>query len=66
MKKPDRRLDWRDPKMPVIREYRMPDGTFRKEVDPDYESRYRNHLMQSAANPSWRNDPTYNLRRKRR
>ncbi len=53
-----------DPTMPVIRDYLMPNGTRRTLVDPDYEQRYRNHLMQSNPAPNWRNDPTYNLRRK--
>ena len=52
-------IDWRDPKMPVIREYKMPDGSLRKEVDPDYESRYRQHLLETTAEPGWRDDPTY-------
>lgn len=61
--KPDRRLDWRDPNMPVIRDYRMANGQHRTEVDPDYERRYREHLMQFGEQPSYRNDPTYNLRK---
>ena len=58
-------LDWRDPDMPVIRSYRMPNGELRQEVDEDYERRYREHLMAMAEQPSYRNDPTYNLRRKK-
>ena len=58
-------LDWRDPEMPVIRGYKMADGSVREEVDPDYEHRYRDHLMSAAEQPSYRNDPTYNLRRKK-
>ena len=54
----------RDPNMPVIRDYIMPNGTRRTVVDPDYERRYREHIMQTSAAPNWRNDPTYNLRRK--
>lgn len=61
---PDRRLDWRDPNMPVLRPYKMADGTRKEIVDPDYERRYREHLMQSAVQPRYQSDPTYNLRRK--
>ena len=60
-----RYLDWRSPSMPVIRSYRMPNGQLVTEVDPDYESRYRAHLLSTAAQPSWREDPTYNLMRKK-
>lgn len=58
-------LDWRDPSMPVIRNYKMADGTIRSEVDPDYERRYREHLMTAAVQPSYKNDPTYELKRKK-
>lgn len=49
--------------MPVLRNYLMPDGTRRLLVDPDYERRYREHMMNVSVQPNWRNDPTYNLRR---
>lgn len=61
---PDLRPDWRNPNMPVIRRYTMRDGTTKTEVDPDYEHRYREFMMTSSALPSWRDDPTYNLRKK--
>jgi hypothetical protein len=57
-------LNWRDPQMPVIRDYIMRDGTRQTFVDADYEQRYRQHLITTADYPNWRNDPTYNLRRK--
>jgi hypothetical protein len=67
--KPDTRLDWRDPQMPVLRRYRMPSGEFREVVDPDYEHRYRAHLIEvecvDQRYPDWRKDPTYTLRRKK-
>jgi hypothetical protein len=46
---PDTRPDWRDPDMPVIRRYRMGNGTTRTEVDPDYERRYREMLMENGS-----------------
>ena len=58
--------DWRDPFMSVHRDYRMPSGERMTEIDPDYERRYRAHLMETSAQPSYREDPTYNLRRKPR
>jgi len=61
--KPEKpRLDWRDPSMPVLRDYKMRDGTTKTIVDPDYEQGYREHLMQTTSPinfPSWKDDPTY-------
>lgn len=62
---PDLRLDWRDPAMPVLRDYRMGDGTRRTVVDPDYEHRYREILIATSIQPDYRSDPTYNLRKDR-
>lgn len=62
---PDTRLSWRDPNLPVLRDYRMVDGTIRTTIDPDYERRYREMLMETSTQPSWKSDPTYNMRRKR-
>ena len=64
---PDTRPNWRDPAMPVIRNYRMGDGTTKTEVDPDYERRYREHLIASAPPqdfPHYKDDPTYHMKRK--
>lgn len=55
--------DWRDPSMPVLRDYKMPDGSHKTEIDPDYERRYREHLLHNAEQPAWRDDPTYNMKR---
>jgi hypothetical protein len=60
------RPNWRDPYMPVYRNYLMPNGTRRVEVDPDYEHRYREHMMLVADQPHWRKDPTYNLPQRRK
>lgn len=57
------RPDWRDPDMPVQREYTMPSGERKLLIEPEYESRYRAHLLSTSAQPGWREDPTYNLRR---
>jgi hypothetical protein len=50
--------------MPVLREYRMADGSTKEIVDPDYEQRYRAHLMDTNHAPNWRNDPTYHMSKK--
>lgn len=57
------KANWRNPAMPVLRAYQMPDGTWITEVDPTYEQRYRTHLLSTTSQPAWRIDPTYNLRR---
>ena len=54
--------------MPVMRDYKMGDGTKRTIIDPDYERRYREMLIETApANrfPNWRNDPTYHLSKRK-
>lgn len=61
--RPDHRLSWRDPNMPVLRDYIMSDGSRKHVVDPDYERRYREMLMQTTTYPNHRVDPTYNLRK---
>lgn len=65
MPSPDLRPSWKDPNLPVIRDYRFSDGRRMWVVDPSYEQRYREYLMSSAATPSYRNDPTYEMRRKK-
>lgn len=57
--------DWRDPDMPVYRNYRMGNGSVKEYVDPDYERRYREHLMKAAVQPNWQDDPTYHRKRRR-
>lgn len=60
----DDRLDWRDPQMPVLRDYRFGNGSRKTIVDPEYESRYREMLVASSPHIPWNCDPTYNMRRK--
>jgi hypothetical protein len=62
----DRRPSWRDPNMPVIRDYRMGDGTTKVVVDPNYERRYREMLMETSAHPNYKLDPTYDLKKQRK
>ena len=75
-KLPDHRLDWRDPAMPCLEGRVLVDNwsgkvVERKMVEISAEQAQlgaQNRLMQSEFNPqdtpSWRSDPTYNLRRK--
>lgn len=56
-------VDHRNPSMPVIRNYLMADGSRKTEIDPDYERRYREHMMTTASYPNWRDDPTYEIRK---
>lgn len=63
---PNLRPSWRDPNLPCIRDYRMSDGTRKIEVDPDYERRYREMLINTSNLPDWYNDPTYTMRRPRK
>jgi len=64
---PDTRPDWRDPNMPVCRNYTMRDGTKKLLADPDWEQEYRTWTLErTPAAQHWSNDPTYNLRKPRR
>lgn len=63
---PDSRLNWRDPAMPVMRDYRISNGTTKHIIDPEYERQWREMCMEINTMPTWRNDPTYNMRKDRR
>ncbi len=54
---PDTRLDWRDPNMPVI-------GKSGRPIDHKKMELKAQRAMVSADEPTWRNDPTYNMRKK--
>lgn len=59
--------DWRDPSMSVQRDYKLRDGTKVESVTPEYEQGFRTYLLETNPGnlPSWRDDPTYNLKRKK-
>lgn len=63
---PDHRLKWNDPQMPVLRSYRMTDGSLRTIIDPEYERGYREFLMETTKHPSYKTDPTYDMRKDKR
>lgn len=53
---PDTRLSWRDPNMPLIRKGR--------EIDHKKMEIYAKLAIERSPEPNWRNDPTYNMRKK--
>lgn len=53
---PDTRLDWRDPAMPVL-------GKSGRPIPHEKMILKAQMAMQAADEPTWRNDPTYNLRK---
>lgn len=67
---PDNRLDWRDPRMPVLRRPWVEVlGTFERReqmMTPEQSSELATESFRESDGPDWRNDPTYNLRRRRR
>lgn len=58
---PDTRPNWRDPAMPCF-ELSRSRGTI--EVTAEFKAEIARKRMELPA-PDWRDDPTYNLRRKR-
>lgn len=59
---PDKRLNWRDPDMPVLRAM----TTGMEELSPESETAYSKDVMQRSIEPIWQHDPTYNLGRGQR
>ena len=54
---PDTRPSWRDPNCPVI-------GKSGRLINYHKMKQHAQVMMIAADLPNWRNDPTYNLRRK--
>lgn len=52
------RPDWRDPNMPVL-------GKSGKPIPHEKMTLKAQMMMAAAGEPTYKNDPTYNLRRKR-
>jgi hypothetical protein len=52
----DTRLDWRDPNLPVF-------GKSGKAYPPEVMQQHAQRQIRFSSEPSWRNDPTYNLRK---
>lgn len=55
---PDTRPSWRDPNLPVI-------GKSGREIDHRKMETKAQMALVASAEPDWRRDPTYNLRRKK-
>lgn len=69
---PDKRLDWRDPDMPVLRVI-VHDDMFGNEVRretievaPETEQVWSMRKMREGLNPKYKDDPTYDLKGKRK
>lgn len=65
-REPDKRLDWRDKDMPVLRMMEFGWGERRLEaVSPEEESEHCTSMVQNnnPLAPNWRDDETYNLAR---
>jgi len=61
MPHPDQRLDWRDPDMPVLLKVRRGDCVW---FTSDEAQQAAEQRMQDPRALDWRDDPTYNLRRR--
>lgn len=63
--RPDLRPSWRSPSLPCIRNYTFGDGTTKTEIPPDYERRYREHLLEISDAPDYKSDPTYHMSKRK-
>ena len=60
-------FDWRDPEMPVIRHATDNYSRQVQVVLSSWENQQvADQCMAEGESPSWRNDPTYNMRRRKR
>jgi hypothetical protein len=59
--KPDNRPDWRDPNMPVLVQSKSQGQIY---IEPERWARVCNARLAMSSEPTFKNDPTYNLRRK--
>lgn len=56
--RPDTRLDWRDPNMPVL-------GKSGRPIPHEKMALKAQLAMEITDEPKWRDDPTYNLNRRK-
>lgn len=66
---PDKRLDWRDPEMPVLRRFENNFGEVTIEpVSSDDEQAFHQDEMRTTnpGAPPWDWDPTYDIARRKR
>lgn len=69
----DKRLDWRDPDMPVLTLVKythrfLPPKRIMEQVTPERMSQFSRQTLEAFTPlaPNWRNDPTYNLAKRQR
>lgn len=64
---PDKRLDWRDPNMPVLMRVSYDKGqTFQLcEIEPVAVQKYYEQKIIVNSSPSWRYDETYDMKRRK-
>lgn len=67
-REPDKRLDWRDPDMPVLRAMEYSWGVVLEPIPPQDESEHCASMVSNSnpMAPHWSRDPTYNLAKRRR
>ena len=63
--KPDVRLNWRDPNMPVLRLGYPHNKLIVMEVKPEKVKAYYEQKMLNHPAPHYKNDPTYFLKKKK-
>lgn len=65
-RKPDKRLNWRDPDMPCIRTGIIDGIKQTAEIKPEHVQQYYKQKLEryNQLEPDWRNDPTYNMKKK--
>lgn len=64
--KKDCRLDWRDKNMPVLRFGYLQSKIVMYEVNPVKIEAYYQQKMLNHPAPDWKNDPTYDLKGKKK
>lgn len=72
----DKRLDWRDPDMPVLvlcdTGIKHPDGRIERTgvkmlaLTPEQRRSASEQFMRTSVDPHWRSDPTYDLNRRKK
>jgi len=63
---PDKRLDWRDPNMPVFRRVERLGRVSVEPISPEEEQAWCKECVERSKNPHWSEDETYTLRRYKR
>jgi len=61
-------FNWRDPEMPVVRNGidRFSNKKVQLVLSPQEQQDLSTEFMRTSDVPDWRNDPTYNMRRRKK